>query len=191
MRCSQCQNNAFYRIGNDAGGETALCLQCLSIWEGIQFREWLKNAAMLNNASDSMDSILGGLGPPSPRIPVEATARAASMSRTYNNITISNSSVGVVNTGNLARIDAAITMSKGTEAEEFGARLKDLTQAVLADTETSKEVKQQLIEVAQAISDQAIGNKRPSAVVVTTLFERLKQLAGDVSIVAGAVDPPG
>jgi hypothetical protein len=187
MRCSQCSNNAFYRIGNGAGGETSLCLQCLSVWEGIQFREWLKSSAMMNHASDGMD-MLTGFGPPSPRIPVEAIARAASMSRTYNNISISNSSVGVVNTGNLARIDAAITMSKGTEAEEFGARLKDLTQAILADTELAKEQKQQLIEVAQAISDQAIGNKKPSAVVITNLFGALRQLAGDVSIVGGAVE---
>jgi hypothetical protein len=110
------------------------------------------------------------------------------MARTYDNITISNSSVGLINTGNLARIDAAITMSKGTDGEEFGARLKDLTEAILADTQTSKELKQQLIEVAQAISDQAIGNKRPSAIVVTTLFEQLKELAGNATMIAGAVE---
>jgi hypothetical protein len=187
MRCSQCSNNAFYRIGNGTGGETSLCLQCLSIWEGIQFREWLKSSAMMNHASDSMD-MLTGFGPPSPRIPVEAIARAASMSRTYNNISISNSNVGVVNTGNLARIDAAITMSKGTEAEEFGARLKDLTQAILANSDLAKEQKQQLIEVAQTISDQAIGNKKPSSVVITSLFGAMRQLAGDVSIIGGAVE---
>jgi hypothetical protein len=187
MRCSQCSNNAFYRVSNSAGGDTPLCLQCLSIWEGIQFREWLKASAMMNHASASMDEFTG-LGPPSPRIPVEAIARAASMSRTYNNISISNSNVGVVNTGNLARIDAAITMSKGTETEEFGARLKDLTQAILANAEIAKEQKQQLIEVAQAISDQAIGNKRPSSVVITNLFGALRQLAGDVSVVGGAVE---
>src|SRR6266480_4272438 len=112
MRCSQCPNPAFYRIGNGKG-ETTLCLRCLQVYEGIQFREWLKNAAMMNHASASMDSMLGGIGGESPRIPVEAIARAASMANTYNNISISNSSVGVVNTGNLARIDAAITMSQG------------------------------------------------------------------------------
>jgi hypothetical protein len=79
-------------------------------------------------------------------------------------------------------------MSKGTDGEEFGARLKDLTEAILADTQTSKELKQQLIEVAQAISDQAIGNKRPSAIVVTTLFEQLKELAGNATMIAGAVE---
>jgi hypothetical protein len=188
MRCSQCSNSAFYRIGNGTGGETSLCLQCLSIWEGIQFREWLKSSAMMNHASASMDSIMGGIGVQSPMIPVEAIARAASMANAYNNINISNSSVGVVNTGNLARIDAAITMSKGTEAEEFGARLKDLTQAILADTKSSAEIKQQLVEVAQAISDQAIGSKRPSKVVVTTLFGELRKLAGDLTVIAGAVE---
>jgi hypothetical protein len=187
MRCAQCSNSAFYRIGNGKG-ETALCLSCLSIYEGIQFREWLKSAAMMNHASESMDAMLGGLGGPSPRIPVEAIARTASMATTYNNISISNSNVGVVNTDNLARIDAAITMSQGTETEEFGARLKDLTEAVLSDAAISRDLKQQMIEVTQAISDQAIGSKKPSAIVVSTLFGQLKQLAGDVTIIAGAAE---
>jgi hypothetical protein len=79
-------------------------------------------------------------------------------------------------------------MSKGTEAEEFGARLKDLTQAILADTKVSAETKPHLVEVAQAISDQAIGSKRPSKIVVTTLFGRLQELAGNVTMIAGAVE---
>src|SRR4051812_47436219 len=99
--CAQCSNTAFYRIG-DGKEAAALCLPCLSIYEGIQFREWLKHAAMLNHASAEMDNMLGGIGGLSPKIPVEAIARAASMAKTYNNITISSSNVGVLNTGNLA-----------------------------------------------------------------------------------------
>jgi hypothetical protein len=181
-KCSQCQTTAFYHVEG-----TPLCLSCWEIYEGIQFRSWLQNSAMINHASESMDYMVP-IGPPSPRIPVEIIARAASVAKTYNNISISNSSVGVVNTGNLARIDAAITMSKGRETEEFGARLKDLTQAILADTTASKKLKQEMVEVVQAISDQAIGSKQPSSTVVTTLFGRLKEMSADVSIIAGAVE---
>ncbi|MGY4434855.1 hypothetical protein ACVWWO_007332 [Bradyrhizobium sp. F1.13.1] len=112
MKCAQCTNPAFYRVGDGSGKEIGLCLSCLSVYEGIQFREWLKHAAMLNHASESMDSMLGGIGGQSPRIPVEAIARAAVMARTFNNINISNSNVGVLNRGNLARIDAAITIAR-------------------------------------------------------------------------------
>jgi hypothetical protein len=142
---------------------------------------------MINQANDDIDATMG-FGLRTGRIPVAEIARAASQSRTYNNIQISNSTVGVVNTGNLARIDAAITMSKGTETEEFGARLKDLTQAILSETQISQELKQQMVEVVQAISDQAIGSKRPSDVVVTTLFGRLKELSSNVTVIAGAVE---
>jgi hypothetical protein len=45
-----------------------------------------------------------------------------------------------------------------------------------------------MVEVAQAISDQAIGSKKPSDVVVTTLFGRLKELSSNVTVIAGAVE---
>lgn len=63
------------------------------------------------------------------------------MSRTYNNIRIANSNVGVINTGNLARIDAAITISAGTEYAEFAARLKDVVEKIAADQAATAEMK--------------------------------------------------
>jgi hypothetical protein len=169
------------------GAQQPLCLSCYSRLEEIQFLNWLKAAAMMNQALDDMDAIVP-IGGTSGRIPVAEIARAASQSRTYNNIHITGSTVGVINTGNLARIDAAITMSKGTEAEEFGARLKDLTDAILRENELDAELKQQMVEVLQAISDQAIGSKKPSKIVVGTLFGQLKQLAGDVTVIEVGVE---
>jgi hypothetical protein len=107
---------------------------------------------------------------------------------TYNNIHITNSSVGVINTGNLARIDAAITISKGTDGEEFGARLKDLTDSILSNSELNDIRKQELIEVLQTISDQAIGNRRPSMTVVSALFGKLKELSVGVTVISAGVE---
>jgi hypothetical protein len=171
----------------DRGQEQPLCIACWSLVEDIQFRKWLQLSAMSNQALDDMDAMMP-FGSSGGRIPVSDIARAASRSRTYNNIHITNSSVGVLNTGNLARIDAAITMSVGTETAEFGARLKDLTDAIVNDSALNAELKQQMIEVVQAISDQAIGNKKPSEVVVTTLFGRLRDLASNATVIAGAVE---
>lgn len=115
-------------------------------------------------------------------------AKTALQASTYNNIHITNSSVGVVNTGNLARIDAAITMSKGTQSEEFGARLKDLTDAILSSTEVDDKRKQELVEVVQAVSDQAIGEKKPSKPVISALFDKLKDLSAGVVVIADGVE---
>lgn len=187
LRCSQCPTPAFYLVnGDDKNPGTPLCLSCWSRLEEVRFRQFLMAAAGANQAADDMDSMIGMGIRTGGRIPVEALARAASMSRTYNNIRIANSNVGVINTGNLARIDAAITISQGTETAEFGARLKDLVEAIANNQEATNEQKKELVEVATAISDQAI-SKTPSKTVVKALFGELVSLSSGLSTIAGAV----
>lgn len=113
MRCAQCSRPALYNIG-DGEHAVPLCLNCWATLEEVNFRKWLQAAAMINHAQDEFDAIIP-IGPSGGRIPVAEIARAASRTRAYNNIHINNSNIGVVNTGNLARIDAAITISTGTE----------------------------------------------------------------------------
>ena len=185
MTCSQCHRPALYHFGEGAGSY-ALCLTCYAVLEDIEFKKFLKLAAMLNQSLDDMDSI-APFGPPSGRIPVAEIARAASRADTYNNIKIQNSTVGVVNTGNLQRIDAAITMSKGMDSEEFGARLKDVTDTILKASELDAQTRQQMIEVVQAISDQVIGAK-PSRPVVSALFGKLKDMASNTTAIGVAVE---
>lgn len=184
MKCSQCSSQALYMSGSH---EISLCLNCHGKLADIQFKQALMHAAMMNQALDDMDAAFG-LGPITGRIPVAEIAKAASQARTYNNINISNSSVGVINTGNLARIDAAITLADGTPAEEFGARLRDLTQTVLGQTNISGEIKQKLIDIAKVISDEVVVQKRLSDVVVTAMFSKLKELATSFTSVAAAVE---
>lgn len=163
-----------------------MCLACYGRLEDIRFRQYLMLSASSNQALDEMDFMVG-FGRTGGRIPVEALAKAASMSRTYNNIKIANSNIGVINTGNLARIDAAITISQGTESAEFGARLKDLVESIAKNDQATNEKKKELVEVATAISDQAI-SKTPSKTVVNVLFGKLVSLASDFSTIEGAVE---
>lgn len=185
MTCSQCQRPALYRF-REGAESYALCLSCYAVLEDIQFKKFLKISAMLNQSLDDLDRV-APWGPRSGRIPVAEVARAASQSRTYNNIKIDNSTVGMLNTGNLQRIDAAITISKGNDTEEFGARLKDLTDTILKSSEVDAQSQQQLLEVVQAISDQVIGAK-PSKPVVSALFGKLKEMASNTASIGGAVE---
>jgi hypothetical protein len=84
-------------------------------------------------------------------------------------------------------IDAAITISQGTENAEFAARLKDLTEAIAQSTEANEEQKRQLLEVTTAISDQVIA-KSPSQTVIGVLFEKLVSLTSGLSTIAGAAE---
>ncbi|SIP93611.1 hypothetical protein SAMN05880561_101315 [Rhizobium sp. RU33A] len=185
MKCSNCSRLALYTVGDQSPG-IPLCLSCYAIVEDISFRNWLKSAAMLNQAMDDMDAVMP-LGGTVGRIPVADIAKATSSFRTYNNIHVTNSNVGVINTGNLAKIDAAITMSVGTDAEEFGARLKDLTDAVLQEASVDDDAKRQIVEVIDAIAQQASA-KQPSATVIGTLFSGLRTLSSTAVEIATAVE---
>lgn len=132
MKCCQCARPAFYLIGDD---KIPLCLDCGHKLEQMQQMQFLRNAAMLNQAMDDMDNVVGfGLSSRS-RIPVAEMARAMQKGSTYNNINISNSQVGVLNTGDLARIDAVITLTKDSDAELAGQQLRLLTQAIVDTAE--------------------------------------------------------
>jgi hypothetical protein len=99
------------------------------------------NAAMLNQAQDQMDRMMP-IGPPSARIPVAAMAGAFQRGNAvYNNINVTNSQVGVINTGDLAKIDAAITMTAGTDVDAIGRQLRELTQAVVDAADIASEQK--------------------------------------------------
>lgn len=119
MKCNQCERPALYQYDNGLH----LCLSCNAILQENNYRSFLMNAAMMNHAMDEMDMVTGihlGGG----RIPVSALAQAMSRPMTNNHITISNSSVGVLNTGDLAKINAVITITEGSDAEELGHTVK-------------------------------------------------------------------
>ncbi|MET4630448.1 hypothetical protein ABIB83_007500 [Bradyrhizobium sp. I1.8.5] len=186
MQCQQCSRPAFWRVGESLESAMPLCLTCYATFQHVQTIEFLKNAAMLNNAAHQMDAVMP-VGPMHQPIPVAEIARAMSKADTFNNIRISNSTVGAVNTGNLARINAAIEITKGQPTEEFGAKLKLLTEAIANSNEANVEIRQDLEALTRAIADQVLVERSSSKVVTSTLFERLVTLsAGTTKILAAA-----
>jgi uncharacterized Zn ribbon protein len=121
MKCHQCERPALYEVG-----DIPLCLECWSKLQEANFREFLMNAAMANQALDDMDAVTG-IRSVEGRIPVAAMAGAFRRGSVYNNINVSNAQIGVINTGDLAKIDAAITLSAGSDADAIGRIVKDLT----------------------------------------------------------------
>jgi hypothetical protein len=166
---------------------TPLSLTCSAILEQIQTMQFLKSAAMMNDANHQMD-MMTGFGPPHKPIPVAEIARAMTKASTFNNIHITNSKVGVVNTGNLARINAAIEITKGQPTEEFGARLKDLTEAITNTAEGNDETKKVLAELTKAIADQVLVERSPSRAVIGALFDRLVSTSTGLTTILGAAE---
>lgn len=173
MPCAQCRKPAFYQVGDQ---KVPLCLDCWHKFQQANFLQFLQNAAMMNQAMDDMDEMTG-FGPSGGRIPVAALASAMSTKSTYNNISISNSNIGVVNTGDLAKIDAVITLTKDSDADAIGLAIKSLAQAIVDSKEIDKAGKQELIDFVQAIGEQIVGaRKKP---ILFSLFRGLEERAKD------------
>ena len=95
MKCHQCSRPALYQHGG-----VRLCLDCESKRVNIDAVQFLQTASMLNQSLDEMDDIFGG-GRSGGRIPIAAIASAMRGNARQNHISISHSTVGAVNTGDL------------------------------------------------------------------------------------------
>lgn len=173
-------------VGDDKAAKP-LCLSCYETLERIQMMKFLQNAAMMNHAAHQMDAMMP-VGPFHKPIPVAEIARAMTRASTFNNINITNSKVGVVNTGDLVRINAAIEITKGKPTEEFGARLKDLTEAITNSADTTDETRRALTELTKAIADQTLVERSPSAVVIEALFDRLVSASSGLTTILAAAE---
>ncbi|MDB5616035.1 hypothetical protein [Tardiphaga sp.] len=190
MKCHQCPTPAFYRIEH-FGQDVPICLDCYTKLRSLNHVEFLMNAAMLNQAQDDMDAMMP-FGSSGGRIPIGEIARAMKKpSHVYNNIKVSNSQVGVLNTGDLAKIDAVITISTGSDIGPIGDQLKALTQAVVDCGEMNDVVKRDMIDLINVLATQIVSAKserKPS--VITSLYKTIEDRAkgfAAISTVANAL----
>lgn len=129
--------------------------------------EFLKHAVMMNHASDQIDMSVGfplGGG----RLPIEQISRAIQGSPTLNNFVVKNSQIGVLNTGNIKKIDAAITLSKGSDVEPIADKILEFTKQLLESDELSDNAKNDALELTEAISEEVVQRRRLNSLVALT-----------------------
>lgn len=182
MKCSQCDKPSLYHYGDDV----RLCLDChyraqqTEHWRNEHtFKMALVQMAMLNEAKDSFDSI-ASFGPPSYRLPVAQIAMAGVNNSKMTHINISNSQVGVLNTGDLAKIDALVTVTQGTDSAAIGLAIKQLIEAVLEAKEMSTASKREVGELLSGLSDQITGNRSRTMIgsILKAIEDRVQGING-------------
>lgn len=180
MRCHQCDRPPIW----DTGEGKVLCLECAEKLQSMQHRQALLCAAMANQALDDMEAVVG-MRLPGGRIPVKEIAAALKGKSVLNNIHITNTSVGVLNTGDLARIDALITLTKNTDVETIGTQLQNLTQSIVDSPDLDDAQKKELLDLVQALAEQVVGPRRPSVIksLLTSIEDRAKGMAAIFSVV--------
>jgi hypothetical protein len=166
MKCQQCEKPAVLDFGEGEGKHLPLCVDCshklqsvLESQQSIRNHQFLENAAMRNHCLDEMDFIIP-IRTSMRRIPVQELARAMSKGTVYHNIHVTNSNVGMINTGDLAKIDALITVTKGSDAEEAGQQIKALAQAIIDAKDIDDAGKKELVELVQGLSQELVGGRK-------------------------------
>lgn len=160
MKCHQCEQPAFWATGEKG---IPLCLNCSEKLQSIVDRQFVQNAAMMNLASEEMDAATGYICP-SPRIPLTDVINSLRKTPVLNNISVTKSNIGMLNAGDfsLSKIDAAITMSKGTDVDPIGREIRRLTQAIVDSTELENQQRKQILELVQSLGEQIVGQRKQS-----------------------------
>ena len=180
-KCHQCDRPAFFRVSEQ---EVPLCLSCYATWHHTQSIDFLKNAALMNHAMDEMDAVTG-IYSQGGRIPIVHIARAIQGSPTLNNFVISQSQIGVLNTGSIKKIDAAITLARGSDSEPVAEQIKALTETIIGSDELGPEIKNEVIELTEAIAEEIVTKRRLTS--ITALMKDLREkLSGTLALSSAA-----
>jgi hypothetical protein len=177
--CSQCGRPALYATGPPEH-RILLCVDCnLKVLRGAAIRNALLERMM--NHTQGMAQFVSGLRDDMPPFPMTPVWEATGM--TLTNINVSNSNVGVINTGAIESVDVAITALKSAGNEEIGRALQELTNAVLGSTGFPDESKRkEAVDLLSAIATEASApqeTRRPA--VVRPLLLALATLIGGIA----------
>jgi hypothetical protein len=132
-RCYNCGKPAMYLVGPE-GQEVPLCLDCEYKRSQIHARQIEQNERMINFLTEQMEATVGMPGI-LPRFPERKVNIIQGGKTTFNNLTITGSNIGVLNTGNLKIVDSAISvLGQDPNSKAPGLAISMLANAGKANT---------------------------------------------------------
>jgi hypothetical protein len=175
--CTQCGKPAIVQY--DEG--MYLCVDCnLKVQQAMHLiYSRLVDQTNFTNAMIEMSVGIPGLSPriPRPRSPFEGDKL------TLNNINVDRSTIGSINTGNIGRLDIAMTQIRNRGESGPVEALRELTEAVLKTQEIAEATKDELVEQISFLAQQiALPKEQRSLTIAKTVF---KSLTTSISTAAG------
>lgn len=125
----------------------------------------------MNILADQVE-LVTGLPGIAPRFPQPERKIIQTRDVVFNNIHVSNSSIGILNTGNLEIVDSAITaLKQDPKTQEFGIAIERLANAIAEANDLTQEKKNEAMEILGVIASKATApkEKRRSGVVRSIL----------------------
>jgi len=179
MKCYQCECSAMYQVGQQ---NTPLCLDCYFKFSQIQQRKVENSERMVNYLSDQIASTVG-MPPMGPRFPPRPQPVVVAGTK-LNNILVSNSVVGTINTGSIGTVDQSISALVQVGTPELAEALKSLSEAVLQSNDLTRNQRNEVIEALSVIAKEAVTppEMRQNTVAQSMLENAIKitSLANDI-----------
>lgn len=151
MQCYQCGRPPMYQIVID-GHKVNLCIDCQLKMEQIRSRQNEETERIINYLSDNMSAI-AGIPSNGPRFPERTTINAEGT--VLNNIHIQDSQIGVVNTGIVQTIDAAVTTIRESGNNDLSRAITELTEAVIGDESLPEKNQKEALDLVGIVSAEA------------------------------------
>jgi hypothetical protein len=168
-----------YQVGQQ---NTPLCLDCYFKFSQIQQRKVENSERMVNYLSDQIASTVG-MPPMGPRFPPRPQPVVVAGTK-LNNILVSNSVVGTINTGSIGTVDQSISALVQVGTPELAEALKSLSEAVLQSNDLTRNQRNEVIEALSVIAKEAVTppEMRQNTVAQSMLENAIKitSLANDI-----------
>jgi hypothetical protein len=182
--CSQCGRPAFYVVGPN---EIPLCIQCGNLHQQVLDRQNAESNRQIERALDEMEMITGvRMRPRRQLAPTPVVVTGA----TFHNISVNNSTVGVVNSGHLHQVDSSISAISGSGDGELAKAFATLTSAVMQSAQLGAEGRKEIVAILSALTAEGMlpkEGRRPG--VMRPLMSRLRELLGAAADVTTVVTP--
>ncbi len=182
MKCHQCEKQAVFILEPDGKSQFPLCLHCSNELKKGQTDRIRTLQQVMEYCDRTMDFQLGLT--PQASAPMKATAVPVG-EVTLNHINISNSNVGMVNTGKIQAesIDLSIdALIKGNE-QELAKAIKDLTTAILQSQQITDADRNEIIELLAHIAEES--TKPPEYRKKNVIMNSIKRVGELVSLANG------
>lgn len=179
MRCHNCHRNAMFLAGPN--GAVPLCLDCNLKLEAMEHRKLDAIGRTLNYIDDQMDAT-AGLPRMGARFQPQPPPIVIAGDHVLNHIRVSDSHIGILNTGTIGSIDNAIGHLATEGHKDVALSLKMLAEGIAASEALSVPQRRQAMELIDALaSEAATPPERRRTAVARALIVDLAQVVGGVA----------
>jgi len=180
--CTQCGKSAIISVGNNP-----LCVDCYLKFQQATQMQNATQIQKVNYLTDMIEAKIGIYGVlPRYKVPQSMVHQG---SLTFHNIKVDQSVVGSINTGEVQRIDIAMSHIKIAGNEELVKALKEFTEAVIAETKLNAELKNQIIEQISFLASQsALPKENQKSGIVKAVLLRVKDTICTITTLASLWD---